>query len=102
MLQVAEQLFILHEECSQGNYETVRSLAADSSQQKPASAKSVKVFDQLSLFTRFARTLSEPHLCDILLALRKMLVGLSSDGSQLVDSFCVLFNCFFFLFSGTQ
>jgi pre-rRNA-processing protein TSR2 len=40
--EVAEQLFILHEECSQGNYETVRSLAADSSQQKPASAKSVK------------------------------------------------------------
>lgn len=44
MLQVAEQIFILHEECSQGNYETVHRLAAALSQNKPASAKSVKVF----------------------------------------------------------
>ncbi|KAG0587158.1 hypothetical protein KC19_2G144200 [Ceratodon purpureus] len=39
---VSEQLFFLHEECSQGNYETVHSLAAALSQNKPASAKSVK------------------------------------------------------------
>ena len=46
MLQVAEQIFVLHEECSQGNYETVHQLAAALSQTKPASAKSVKVFRQ--------------------------------------------------------
>lgn len=40
--EVAEQLFVLHEECSQGNYETVNRLAAAASQSKPASAKSVK------------------------------------------------------------
>jgi pre-rRNA-processing protein TSR2 len=40
--EVATQLFILHEECSQGNYETVNRLAAGASQSKAASAKSVK------------------------------------------------------------
>lgn len=40
--EVAEQLFVLHEECSQGNYETVNRLAAAASQNKPASSKSVK------------------------------------------------------------
>lgn len=59
-LQVATQLFILHEECSQGNYETVNRLAAGASQSKAASAKSVKV---LQLVPVVDCLLKGPHYC---------------------------------------
>ena len=49
-IEVAEQIFVLHEKCSQCNYETVHQLEATLSQTKPASAKSVKVFRQAFFF----------------------------------------------------
>ncbi len=46
ILQVAEQIFILHEECSQGNYKTVHCLAAALAQ---AETERVKVFRRQAL-----------------------------------------------------